>query len=260
MSIQNKREEPAIASLLIEIGNYCPDFAVPGYWDMLEQNCNQWAKDITAGYFWEEVKRNLPQWRIEYQSKTKSNLLANPNLPIFIAKPKNSIINKLFRHHKKTKSLENIIPLHEKPIPIIGDIVRTRINCPYIDGVEFLATKLHSLSIKNGLNGKLEKQGKIQGYFAQHLNFHHEVNYREGGHGTLTKISCEIQIASTMATHMWEASHQLYEVIRSESIAPESWQWKPDDPRFISNQLGHMIHLADGLLVQLRDSMNSKKE
>ena len=76
----------------------------------------------------------------------------------------------------------------------------------------------------------------------------------------MATINCEIQLASELATRVWDASHPLYEDARTRSASPEEWQWKPTDPHFIANQLGHMIHLADGLLVQLRDTQNPRKK
>jgi ppGpp synthetase/RelA/SpoT-type nucleotidyltranferase len=245
--------------LLNELGNYRPEFKSPGYWKALDSNSSQWATDISVGIFWGEVKKRLTLWRSEYRSSTNSDLLTSFDLPDFVAKPSGSIINKLLRYHQK-ESIQGYIPAQGPPIPKIGDIVRTRIKCQYIDGVEFLATKLQSLSTELGLETQRERQGKIEGYFAQHINISQEVIFREAGIGQLAKITCEIQIASSMASQMWQTSHPLYETVRSDMSQPDNWQWKPHDPRFISNQLGHMIHLADGLLVQLRDLKKSKKE
>ena len=248
-----------IADLHIELGKCRSEFQIPGFWMAFDGNSSQWAADISVGIFWREVRKRLTQWRSEYRSLTNSDLLANFELPDFVAKPSESIIDKLFRYYKK-EALQNIIPAQGPPIPNIGDIVRTRIKCNYIDGVEFLATKLQTLSAELGLETQRERQGKIEGYFAQHINVSQEVIFREAGVGKLAQITCEIQIASSMASQMWQTSHPLYEAVRGDISQADIWQWKPDDPRFISNQLGHMIHLADGLLVQLRDSKKFKKE
>lgn len=245
-------------TLQVELANLRPEFRIPGFWKQLEDNSLQWAKDIFVGPFWGEANRRLPHWRSEYGAKTGSELLVHRELPAFVSKPPDSILDKLLRHHKK-QDLHEIIPTQGPPVPTIGDIVRTRIKCQYIDGVEFLANKLQLLGEELRVEPDRQRQGKIEGYFAQHINIRHEVNYREAGHGTLIKISCEIQIASSMASQMWQTSHPLYEIVRSDDSLPNDWQWKPDDPRFLSNQLGHMIHLADGLLVQLRDLKKSKE-
>lgn len=246
-------------NLLIELGKLRPEFLTPGFWTTLDSNSSQWAADISVGFFWAEAKKRLQRWRSEYRSLTNADLLVGLELPSFVSKPSESISNKLLRKHKAHK-LQEAIPTQGPPVPIIGDIVRTRIKCQYIDGVEFLANKLQDLGEELGVVPKRERQGKIEGYFAQHINIRHEVNYREAGHGNLITVSCEIQIASSMASQMWQTSHPLYESVRSDITSPDNWQWTPNDPRFISNQLGHMLHLADGLLVQLRDSKNLKKD
>lgn len=80
-----------------------------------------------------------------------------------------------------------------------------------------------------------------------------------GGGADPATITCEIQIATELSTKIWEETHSIYEGTRENFEKPSEWQWKPKDPRFISRQLCHMMHLADGLLMQLRESINAKK-
>ena len=83
--------------------------------------------------------------------------------------------------------------------------------------------------------------------------------YRFGVEVIQARIICEIQVATELSTTVWDTTHTLYEVSRDSDEVPEDWQWSPKDPRFISRQLGHMIHLADGLLVQLREASSFEK-
>jgi hypothetical protein len=185
-------------------------------------------------------------------------LLTAPGLPAFCGKTADSIKGKLFRRCRENADyLEKAVPVAGAPIPRMGDLVRTRIVCGYIDGVEFLTSKLHALADGMKLNPKRRREGRLEGYFAQHLTVDADVIFRLGGAAQLTKIVCEIQVASELATRMWDAGRPVYELAREGEDRPEAWQWDPMDPRFIANQLGHMIHLADGLLVQLR--LTSKK-
>lgn len=245
---------------LRRLGEIHSEVLLPGYWSTLASNCESWANEISAAPFWGEVSKRLDSWRGEYSANTGTNLLARPGLPSFIAKSESSICNKLFRKCKQDPNYFAKAIRNENPkIPRLGDMVRTRIACRYIDGVEFLASKLVGLGTDFGHAPLRTREGRIEGYFAQHVTIEQEVIYRFGGAKSLTKIRCEIQIATELSTRMWEAAHPLYDLIRGEESDPEDWQWKPDDARFLCNQLGHMIHLADGLLVQLRKNINLRR-
>ena len=234
--------------------------AIPGYWETIASNCAQWAKDLSVGGFWAEATKSLDQWRTEYRQQNGTNLLISPGLPLFCGKEADRIKGKPFRRCRdRADYLDKAIPVAGAPIPRIGDLVRTRIVCGYIDGVEFLTSKLHDLADEMKLKPQRRREGRIEGYFAQHLAIDADVIFRFAGASELTKIVCEVQVASELATRMWDAAHPVYEFSREEEDRPEAWQWDPTDPRFIANQLGHMIHLADGLLVQLRLQQESRK-
>jgi hypothetical protein len=236
-----------------------PEVRLPGFWATIAENCARWAEELSVGPFWSEISRRLDQWRTEYTGQTGADLLPTVGLPRFVGKPELSIRDKLFRRYGRSledcrRAMQDTGP----PIPRLGDLVRTRIPCRYIDGVEFLADKIQSVAAEKGIRCSRRREGRISGYFAQHVVVYQEVIFRFGGHNELGLVGSEIQIASEMATRMWDASHSLYELERGDEN-PEAWQWKPEDPRFISSQLGHVIHLADGLLVQLRATTRGKK-
>ena len=233
----------------------------PGYWTNIAQNCETWATEISGGPFWKSASTRLDQWRTEYRAQTGADLLVQSELPRFRSKPELSIREKIVRRLRENQfSINEIFQSEGQDVPAIGDLVRTRISCRYIDGVEFLASKILNLAKEMNLRPVVERQGSIEGYYAQHVNVSQDVIYRFGGVSKLTVIECEVQLASEMATRMWDASHPLYERVRNNATLPDDWQWRPHDARFISNQLGHVIHLADGLLVQLRDRRLGRKE
>lgn len=243
------------------LGEVRSEVRLPGYWATLAGNCNQWASEVSVGPYWSKAKQRLDQWRMDYRSATDADLLTQPGLPPFVSKPEASIRDKLFRRcAQDTENLKNLYDTEGPAVPRLGDLVRTRISCQYIDGVEFLANKLTELAEEMALGPTRQREGKIEGYFAQHITIPQEVIYRFAGTAQITKVKCEVQVASELGTRMWDASHPLYDMVRRERSAPEDWQWRPDDPRFLANQLGHMIHLADGLLVQLRQSTKARKE
>jgi len=139
-------------------------------------------------------------------------------------------------------------------------LVRTRISCKFLDGVQFLASHLSDLGKALGVRTERQWLGSLEGYFAQHVTFQAEVYYRFGGGATPTSITCEVQVGTDLSTRVWDAAHEIYEEARDTPDEPAEWQWNPNDPRFVARELGHMIHLADGILVQLRDSVQARKK
>lgn len=245
---------------LRELESIRGDLAVPGYWTNLEENCRQWAGEISVGPFWLRAKRELQSWKAEYRSQCGGALLVGLELPDFEGKGSVRISSKLYQKRLEKESFkEEVLPEEGPPIPKINDLVRTRIACRYVDGVEFLGDKLFDLAKGMQCDPIRSREGRLEGYFAQHLNLSNDVLYRFGGTSEKAKITVEIQIATGLSTTVWDTTHSIYEASREDKQSHENWQWDPKDPKFISNQLGHMIHLADGLLVQLRDAAISQK-
>jgi hypothetical protein len=233
------------------------DLAVAGFWDTLEQNCNQWADDVTVSPFWKAVKDRQLTWSNDFQRKTSGALLANPGIPPFVPKTIKRAREKLLHDWIRADRPENVArfwPASGPPVPLINDLVRTRVECQFLDGVEFFGNRLEELASELGVQHERQRQGRLVGYFAQHFCFEQKVIFRFGGGEQLAIVQCEVQIATALATRIWEESHRTYEEWRVQTEEAEDWQWNPSDPRFTARQLGHMIHLADGLLVQLRNS------
>lgn len=234
-----------------------PEIAVPGYWESLQENCDDWARYASVGPLWNEVKKKIPIWSNEFYAKTGGALLSLPDLPDFRVKGVDRIREKICHRALSDPEYLDIGKAWnacEPAIPAINDMVRTRVVCKFLDGVEFFASRLEEAAQQMGIKVSREREGKLQGYFAQHLVFEQNVFFRRGEANRAATISCEVQIATILATRIWDESHLTYEQSRTRAERSEEWQWNPEDPRFIARQLGHMIHLADGLLVQLRNS------
>lgn len=245
------------ADWLNEINLFRKETSIPGYWGNLEKNTDQWAIDVSGSPFWGSIKAEVAKWSNEYRTNNSGNLLAKPGLSNFIGKKESRIIGKLYNKRLNGENNDKLFDITGPPIPILNDLVRNRISCQFVDGVEFLSNKIVELAKKNDMEVKRSREGRIEGYFAQHINFYENVFYRFAGSVIPAKVICEIQIATELSTRIWEGTHAIYETARENKEDPDDWQWNPSDPRFISRQLGHMIHLADGLLVQLRESVKS---
>lgn len=184
--------------------------ATPGYWRTLEENCAQWAKTISVCAFWTKAAQQLRQWIGEYRTITGGALLADVELPNFCGKSADSIQSKLYRHRRNQENFDAVFSKDGPPVPKLNDLVRTRISCKYIDGLEFLANKLLQLAQNMKLNPKRNRQGRLEGYFAQHVYFTEDVFFRFGRDNQPATITCEIQLASDLATRILEAAHVVY--------------------------------------------------
>src|SRR6266850_4978770 len=134
MNADATNEGLTVADCFRQIGDAHPETNIHGYWKNLEDSCNQWARYVTAGTLWIEARKRLDQWRTEYHAATGAALLGGTNLPDFVGKSEKSIRDKL---HRQCKLRPDLIPQAigaSPPIPVLNDLVRTRVVCTYIDG------------------------------------------------------------------------------------------------------------------------------
>ena len=240
------------------LGRLPAQCAIPGYWSSIADNASNWAREISAGPLWQSAHTELEGWRKEYLRDFGGVLNIGP-LQSFVGKSENRLKEKTIEKITRAKSIESGLEQifdQKVPVPRLEDLVRVRLAVQFLDGVPFLAKKIFELAQKYDPNAAIEPKGNLNGYFAQHLTFRSQVYFRFGGAPTACDVTCEVQIATSLATHVWENSHLLYENTRVLPEKSEDWQWSPRDPRFLSRQLGHMIHLADGLFCNLRDNGN----
>ena len=236
-----------------------PETGLPGYWKGLEQNCAQWAEEVTVSQLWKSAESSLPAWRTSFNSEYGGGLLSQPGLPSFVGKMADRIEEKIAIRCAGDRSLiEELYPTDCNGVPRLNDLVRTRIRCRFVEGVEFLANKLVEHLRNHSVEPERSREGRIQGYFAQHITFPYSLVYRVGGATSVAVVNVEVQVATELSSRVWEATHSIYEDSRSGKDDPAEWQWNPRDPRYVSRQLGHTIHLADGLLSQLRDYAETK--
>ena len=136
-----KSKDPEV-DWLAKLGEIRQEFAIPHYPRILAENSETWAQEISVGPFWTLTKSRLAQWRTEYKSLTGADLLSRPDLPNFESKTEDGIRDKLVRVSKRNEDdLSNVVATDGPPIPKFNDLVRTRIACRYIDGVEYLAKR-----------------------------------------------------------------------------------------------------------------------
>ena len=95
-----------------------PDVAIPGYWDALEENCQQWATDLSVAPFWKAVKERQLTWSNEFQRNTSGALLARPGIGDFSAKRSKRVKEKLvinWVRAKRPAEVTDFWPLTGRP-------------------------------------------------------------------------------------------------------------------------------------------------
>lgn len=240
--------------------NCRPEIAIPGYWETLGENCSEWADQVSVSPFWKQFGNSRSEWSSHYSQMYMGSLLASTVTPNFVPKHHKAILAKLrrFAGGDDPKAPSDLWPNSGPPVPNVNDMVRTRLECQYLDGVDYLATRLCELGKDLKIDFRRKKEGRLEGYFAQHLYFHRDFVFTMAGRGEAVRVECEIQIATQLSTQVWKTTHEIYEEFRGQEDNKDDWQWNPADRRFIARQLGHMMHLADGLLMQLRDATAGK--
>lgn len=260
---RNQKDEKFFSSVDEILKKQIGGLSVSQYWNVLQENLIVWSKTINNDYFWSKVQNSITFWEQEYQKEYGGLLfLKTGGFDVFQNKSIDSIKDKLVRKIKKNESIlqeentafciDELFCSDKFPIPNLSDLIRTRVTCAFLDGVSFLAQRLYDAAKDMGMNPELEVHNKSEGYYAQHITFTHNVNYQILAQSIPMQIKVEIQLATTLATRMWEASHSIYEDVRGSKML-DDWAWNVNDPRFLNNQLGHTLHLADGLLINLRN-------
>jgi hypothetical protein len=245
-------------SIAVELAKKHPETGEPGYWSLLEKNARTWAGEMTISAFWVGAGERLQTWTTEYRSQVKDSLLPQIGLPPFVGKEEPRLSQKTLALCEK-HGIEKAYAA-DVPVPcVLNDIVRVRVATKYLDGVAFLAERLQSVAKESGLALSRAREARDSGYYAEHLYFEQEVLYRVDTANRVAKIKCEIQVATQLSTRIWDATHGAYELSRMLNDEGKAWRWDPTDPRFLAAQLGHMIHLADGLIVQLRDRTKGRR-
>jgi hypothetical protein len=214
-----------------------------------------WAGELSIQPFWRDAQRDLNIWSTEYHRKTGHNLLSTDALPQFVGKGMPRLEEKIFEMVNAGR-IGELYPAGSR-VPRLKDLVRVRISTCYLDGVAFLANRLSRNIESHGITVDERTEPRLTGYYATHLYFDVDRLFHFGTESKET-VRCEVQIATELSTTIWDRTHGAYALTRTVSSADTAWQWDPTDERFIAAQLAHMIHLADGLVLQLRDAVQRK--
>ena len=97
------------------------------------------------------------------------------------------------------------------------------------------------------------------GYYAGHLIVNIEVEVPDFQFNVATMAAkIEIQITTHVKEAVKTILHPIYERARISEARGDKWQWDFNSDEFVANNLGHIIHYVEGMIVRVREDNKRK--
>lgn len=224
-------------------------------------------RDFEESNCWVALIDNLREFDSQYslQKEGYSLLLTPRDKPTLYIKPFESFLGKTLRINILQNQNWPCEPEGGWILPNnwysrINDIIRTLVVVKYLDGVEFMVEKIHSLYGQHGLPCIPYYEAKEEGYYAAHLYTRREFEV-PGPKWDTEKIivSIEIQITTQIQEAIRKLLHKYYEE-RRQGIVEEDikWQWNYKSDEFDANYLGHILHYVEGKIMKIREKQKEE--
>lgn len=246
---------PDYIRFLKERSSIYPDLKFQSYHSAL---CEHIRAQVVNSDIWNSLIQNLREWDDQYKIAYKHDLLSVSRATIHI-KPLKSLIEKSYRNNMLNNSRYPEEPVGGWLLPDnwyckVSDLVRTTLVVKYLDGIEWLSDKILEMSHAMGLDAKVESEATVEGYYAYHVEIRipvtiHDMNFNEIN----DCIRLEIQITTQIKDALKEILHSFYVESRVDVNAARNWMWDYRSNRFVANNLGHLLHYVDGMIVQVRE-------
>ena len=237
-------------------------------WDYQGQRYNSMARTLQGEFgasllwrgIWEELRNRDYQYR---QEKNPFRLLPDSDRQPFVdAKTWESFAEKLYRKNRLNNDRWPYPPEGgwitpddwSKDTRGIADVVRTTVVVRYLDCVSIVrnvvaaAVKQHG-----GQDFHQEEAARLEGYYALHLTFSLQL--------PSAKIPIEIQVCTQVQEVLRTLTHQFYVRRRlDKDISSEQLMWDYGGRQFVPCYLGHLLHYADGQIMNVRDREQREEE
>ena len=222
-------------------------------------------RDFRSSPFWTALETELKTFHETYLVETRFALLRSVEPPKLIAKPFGSFLLKTYRRNV----VENVNWPEAPPggwltppgwFGQVNDLVRTRFEVKYLDGVAFLAEHLQALGAANGMQMTVDFQASEEGYYAAHIGARDEFEIpRRDWDTERREISVELQITTQLQEAILQLTHKFYdERRRRHRKADLAWQWDYASDEFVGNYLGHILHYVEGMIMDVRNKQGGK--
>jgi hypothetical protein len=228
------------------------------------ENCrDKAAEQFSKHPFWVDLRSELKEWDANYISLTGAEGLYKGNFEEqgqLNKKNWDAVFTKAFRQNVLSNSNWPSPPkmgwlTSDSWFDHVTDIVRTQFICRYIDGVEFIASKIVSLAEKHKLPFKNELKATNEGYYAGHVDvgFNFTIVDMEFN-PVVVSGNVEFQVTTQLKEVVKQLLHIHYEDKRIKDLSKETevWQWQYKEPSFEANYLGHVMHYLEAQILKLR--------
>lgn len=221
--------------------------------------------DFQKSIFWKELTEHLKEYDGEYLVKTGYHLLADGSVPDLDIKTFDSFLIKTFRKNiLENKNWPNepkdgwIIP--NNWYCRINDIIRTLFVVKYIDGVEFMVSKVKYICEQHMAECNIFLEAREEGYYAAHLYTKQNFEIPKITWDTeRVDVSIEIQITTQLQEVIRKLLHKYYEERRKKISAEDvKWQWNYKTDEFVANYLGHILHYVEGMIMEIREKQKEE--
>ena len=217
-------------------------------------------EQLEKSSFWDLVCKNVNEYNDEYFGKYETELLKARKAPVIETKPGDSFVEKVYRENCIDNGRFPREPRKGWVTPDnwfskIDDILRSTIVVRYLDGIEYVATRLEKLcSDESKLKGRCRYLAKREGYYAAHLYFNMEFEIPGMKWDTQKVVSpVEIQVTTQVKEVIKDLIHPYYAEGRVRRYSKEDlWPWRYESPEFARNYLGHIVHYVEGVMVGIR--------
>jgi hypothetical protein len=219
--------------------------------------------DFELSQPWTDLNKKLTDYSSEYLASTGYQLLISDFKPTLVTKTFSSFFEKTFR--------KNVVFNKNWPEPPEGgwvtpdnwlertnDILRTFFVVKYLDGVEFLMSKMTECFKEHSLKCSNSFEARDEGYYAVHVYTQKDFEIPKLNWETEMKsFSIELQITTQLQDVISKLTHKYYENRRVQlKKQDKKWQWNYESEEFTVNYLGHILHYLEGMIMDVRQKGN----
>lgn len=223
---------------------------------------------FVASVFWKNLAIELPEWNAEYLTRSGYHLVRNNDAPQVELKPYDSYILKTFRKNVIDnkgwpEAPEDGWCFPNQGFSRIHDLVRTLIEVKYLDGVQFIISKMVKLAEKSELAPPVVSfEAREEGYYAAHLNISETYEVPKPDWDTVKlPFVIEVQVTTQLQEVIRKLLHKYYEQRRKAIQEDDTkWQWNYRSDEFAANYLGHILHYVEGMIAELKGKAQMEEE